>query len=93
MAGRQADLHGCWIWPVSSAVAAALAAADAQVPVVQPVRSACFRTFAVRGRSGSRSSGSGLTTSGCELLPGRGFGLRYRGSGRVVQVRAAARCL
>jgi hypothetical protein len=32
---------------------AALAAADAQVPVVQPVRKAFCRTFIVRGRSGS----------------------------------------
>ena len=47
-----------WISPVRSAVVAAFAAAAAQVPVVQPVRSACFLTFAVRGRSGSRSSGS-----------------------------------
>ncbi len=36
---------------------AAFAAAALQVPVVQPVRSARVRTFAVRGRSGSRSSG------------------------------------
>src|SRR5689334_5173466 len=47
-----------WVAWSRSAVAAALAAADAQVPVVQPVRSALGRTLAVRGRSGSVSSGS-----------------------------------
>ena len=47
--------------PVRRAVAAAFAAAAAHVPVVQPVRSAWPRTFAVRGRSGSRSSGPVMT--------------------------------
>ena len=83
------------ISPVSSAVVAALAAADAQVPVVQPVRSAFFRTFAVRGRSGSRSSGSWrhvLPSVSAELLPGLGFGLAVPVEvAGVVQVRAAAR--
>ena len=70
---------------VASAVVAALAAADAQVPVVQPVRSAFFRTLAVRGRSGSRSSGSGVTwcpwPRGAASWPGvRPCG--SRGSGR-----------
>ena len=60
-----------WISPVCSAVVAAFAAAAAQVPVVQPVRSACFLTFAVRGRSGSRSSGSSCWVTG---LSGRGRG-------------------
>ena len=66
-----------WISPVCSAVVAAFAAAAAQVPVVQPVRSACFLTFAVRGRSGSRSSGSSCWVTGpsapsrfAKLLPG-----------------------
>src|SRR6266568_4534813 len=43
--------------PLSSAVAAALAAAAAQVPVVQPVRRVRAATLAVRGSSGSRRSG------------------------------------
>ena len=61
----------CWISPVCSAVVAAFAAAAAQVPVVQPVRSACFLTFAVRGRSGSRSSGSSCWVTGLSAVVGR----------------------
>jgi hypothetical protein len=55
--GSRTSTEDCGAW-VSRAVVAALAAAALQVPVVQPVRSGPVRTFAVRGRSGSRSSGS-----------------------------------
>src|SRR6266536_19373 len=58
--GRPTSTHRGGGGPCASSWAAALAAAEAQVPVVQPVRSAFGRTFAVRGRSGSRSSGSSM---------------------------------
>src|ERR1700709_2621026 len=82
--------------PVASAVVAAFAAAAAQVPVVQPVRSAFGRTFIVRGRSGSRSSGrfspdAASATRRLQLLPGTALGspepVEVPG---VVQVRAGA---
>ncbi|RAO39907.1 hypothetical protein ONO23_00477 [Micromonospora noduli] len=64
----------CWVVPVTRAVTAALAAAVAHAPVVQPVRSAVGRTFAVRGRSGSRSGGSAYVmvwlSPRCGRLPG-----------------------
>src|SRR5207248_3723351 len=58
--GRPTSTHSGGGGPSVSNCAAAFAAALAQVPVVQPVRSAFGRTFAVRGRSGSRSSGSSM---------------------------------
>src|SRR2546423_8781816 len=64
--GRPTSTHSGGGGPSRSSRAAAFAAADAHVPVVQPVRSACGRTFAVRGRSGSRSSGSVIA----QRLPG-----------------------
>ena len=58
----------------------------------------CFRTFAVRGRSGSRSSGSAgsrpcsLVSRSCFLAWGSAFAVPVEVAG-VVQVRAGACCL
>ena len=54
--GRTTSTAVCTVW-LTRAVVAARAAAALHVPVVQPLRRGPVRTFAVRGRSGSRSSG------------------------------------